>query len=126
MKEHIESHRDLRVWQRAMDLVMSCYAATARFPKAEQYGLTSQIRRAAVSVPANIAEGKGRRHLNDYLHHISFANGSILELDTLVEIARRLEYLSIAEADEIQAVIQEVGRMLNALAGALRRSGGKP
>src|SRR5687768_2245305 len=83
----IRSHRDLIVWQKAMDLVESVYKATASFPKEETYALTSQIRRAVVSVPANIAEGQGRRLPKEYLYFLANARGSLLELDTHLEIA---------------------------------------
>src|SRR5712691_7098084 len=82
-----KSHRDLIVWQKAMDLVESVYAATASFPKEETYGITSQIRRAVVSVPANIAEGQGRRLTKEFLYFLANARGSLLELDTHLEIA---------------------------------------
>ncbi len=78
MSERVDSYRDLRVWQEGMALVIDCYRATEVFPKTEMYGLTSQLRRAAVSVPANIAEGKGRFHLKEYLHHLSMAPGCFL------------------------------------------------
>src|SRR5436190_6583461 len=90
----IKSHRDLIVWQRAMDLVEAVYHLSASFPKAEIYGLTSQMRRAVVSVPANIAEGQGRRLTREYLYFLSNARGSLLELDTHLEIAARLKYLT--------------------------------
>src|SRR6185436_13377873 len=89
----IKSHRDLIVWQKAMDLVEVLYGATAAFPKEETYALTSQIRRAVVSVPANIAEGQGRRLPKEYLYFLANARGSLLELDTHLEIAVRLRYL---------------------------------
>lgn len=74
----IKSYRDLLVWQKAMDLVVDCYRYVDALPKNETYGLISQVRRAAVSVPANIAEGHGRDHLGDYLRHLSMANGSLM------------------------------------------------
>lgn len=90
----IRSHRALIVWQKAMDLVEAVYKATASFPKEETYALTSQIRRAVVSIPANIAEGQGRRLPKEYLYFLANARGSLLELDTHLEIAVRLKYLS--------------------------------
>lgn len=89
----IKSHRDLIVWQKSMDLVVAVYRATDAFPKSETYGLTSQIRRAAASIPANIAEGQGRRLSGEYLQFLANARGSLLELDTHLEIAHRLEIL---------------------------------
>jgi four helix bundle protein len=90
----IRSHRDLIVWQKAIDLVVSVYAATENFPKTELYGLTSQIRRCATSIPANIAEGQGRRLPGEFIQFLGNARGSLLELDTHLEIARRLNMLS--------------------------------
>ena len=117
----IASYRDLLVWQKGMDLVVKSYQLAKHLPSNEIYGLASQIQRAAVSVPANIAEGYGRHHLGDYLHHVSVANGSLKELETHILIAQRLSYF---REDEIEAVLRltsEVGRMLRALALALRR-----
>jgi len=81
------------VWGRAMDLVVETYRLTEAFPREEKYGLVQQLRRAAVSVPSNIAEGHGRDHLGDYLHHLSIANGSLMEVETQVLIAGRMAYL---------------------------------
>lgn len=83
----ITSYRDLVVWTRAMDVVEACYKLTRLLPQSEMYGLSSQIRRAAVSIPANIAEGHGRRNLGEYLQHLSIANGSLKELETRLLIA---------------------------------------
>jgi four helix bundle protein len=88
--------RDLDVWQRSMDLVVEVYRITRAFPRSELYGLTDQTRRAAASVPANIAEGNGRLFRKEYAHHVSIARGSIAELSTCLEIAQRLEYVSPA------------------------------
>src|SRR3954467_1331773 len=89
----IHSYRDLIVWQDSMDLVVSIYRITATFPKEERYSLTSQLQRAAVSVPSNIAEGHGRSRTGDYLRLLSVAVGSLSEVETQVQIARRLEYI---------------------------------
>src|SRR5262249_50090727 len=78
----LQSYRDLKVWQRALDMTVECYRLSRTLPGSEVYGLSSQIRRASVSVPANIAEGHGRKHLGDYLHHPSVARGSLMELET--------------------------------------------
>lgn len=93
----IRSYRDLLVWQKAMDLVLECYRLGKLLPKSEMYGLTAQTQRSAVSIPANIAEGHGREHLGDYLHHLSVANGSLMELETHLLIIQRLSYLSVIE-----------------------------
>ena len=90
----IKSFRDLRVWQAAMDLVVDVYRLTQRFPRQEEYGLTGQMHRAAVSIPSNIAEGHAREHRKEYLHHLSIAHSSLAELQTQVEIATRLDYCS--------------------------------
>ena len=87
----IRSYRDLVVWQKGMDLVTSCYEATESLPDNERYGLTNQVRRAAISVPANIAEGYGRYHLGDYIRHLRVANGSLFELETELLLIERLK-----------------------------------
>jgi four helix bundle protein len=115
----VASHRDLLVWQKAMDLVTACYRITAGFPKTEQYGLTSQLQRAAVSVPANIAEGKGRATTVAYLQHLSIAAGSLAELDTHLGVAQRLTYINEAQLTAITAQLEEVGRMLTGLRKSL-------
>ncbi len=87
----LKSFRELLVWQRAIDLVEEVYHLTAMLPKAEQYGLRSQMQRAVVSIPSNITEGYGRFHRGDYLRFLSIANGSLLELDTELEVTIRLD-----------------------------------
>ena len=87
------NYRDLIVWQKAMDLVQAVYKITAGFPKEELYGLTSQLRRAAVSIPSNIAEGQGRRTTGDFQRFLAIANGSLREVETQILIAKRLNYL---------------------------------
>lgn len=119
--EEVKSYRDLRVWNRAMDLVIECYRLTKKFPSLENYGLISQIQRASVSIPANIAEGKGRHHLGEYLHHLYIANGSLMELETHILIAGRLTYLNKQEVEEVLKLTGEVGRMLNALIQVLKQ-----
>ena len=89
----IRSYRDLQVWQKAMDLAKQCYQATRTFPSEERFGLTSQIRRAVVSVPSNIAEGHGRAHTKEYLNHLSMAKGSLVELETLLLLSQRVGFL---------------------------------
>ena len=115
-----KSYRDLEVWQKAMDLVVVCYQITNNFPKSEIYGLTSQLQRAAISVPANIAEGHGRRHLGDYLQHLSIANGSLKELETHFFIATRLAYLQENDIEPVLQICSEVGRMLAGLISKLK------
>jgi four helix bundle protein len=89
----LQSYRELEVWQLGMDLVVQCYQVTRSFPKDELFGLTFQIRRAAVSVPANIAEGQGRHHTRDFLHHLSIAKGSLTELETHLMVSERVGIL---------------------------------
>ncbi len=120
-REKIKSYRDLKVWQRGMDLVVESYRLATALPKNEAYGLASQIQRAATSTPANIAEGHGREHLGDYLHHLSIANGSLMELETHVLAASRLCYFKQGDADSFLARTSELGRMLAALIRSLKR-----
>jgi four helix bundle protein len=115
----IKSHRDLIAWQKAMDLVVLVYEATAVFPKHELYGLTSQIRRAATSIPANIAEGQGRRSKSEFGQFLGNARGSLLELDTHLEVALRLKYLTAAQHERVQGQVVEVGRIINGLLRSL-------
>jgi four helix bundle protein len=115
----LQSYRDLEVWQKSMDLVEEIYRLTRGFPKEEQFGLTSQIRRAAVSVPANIAEGYGRKHRKEYLNHLSMANGSLLEAETHLQIAVRLEYLDREQVKKAWNLMQDVGKMLRRLSTSL-------
>ena len=118
-ENHIQSHRDLIAWQKAVDLVVSVYRVSKAFPKEETYGLTSQLRRAAVSVPANIAEGQGRRSKAEFSHFLGNARGSLLELDTHLEVALRLDYLGTQEHSLLRGQIHEVGRILNGLMRSL-------
>jgi four helix bundle protein len=114
-------HRDLVVWQKALALARDVYRATARFPATEIFGLTAQVRRAAVSIASNVAEGSARRTTADFLHFLHIARGSQAEVDTQLRLARDLEYLPEAEANELLARSEEVGRLLTAMIAALRR-----
>jgi four helix bundle protein len=114
------SYRDLRVWQHAMDLVVEVYKQTRDFPKTEIYGLTSQMRRAAVSIPSNIAEGKGRSTDRDRAQFFCHARGSLLELETQILIAQQLEYLTPPQAEGLLNASAHLGRMLNALIQSLK------
>lgn len=124
MASTIKSYRDLQVWQLAMKLAQLCYEHTAHFPARETYGLASQIRRAAVSVASNIAEGHGRRTLQAYLNHLSIALGSQSELETQIELSRRLNLLPEESAEEILQMPGRVGRMLHRLIQSLEQKGG--
>ena len=108
-----------------MDLVVKCYQIAKQFPPHETYGLVSQIQRSAVSIPANIAEGKGREHLGDYLRHLSIANGSLMELETHPMIAERLPYLSSQELQSVLLLTGEIGRMLVGLRQKLKQKQSK-
>jgi four helix bundle protein len=118
----IQTYRDLAVWQKSMDLVTEVYRLAKLFPQEEMFGLTSQIKRAAVSIPANIAEGYGRIHRKEYLHHLSVARGSLMEVETHLQIAVRLSYLSREQASAIWGQMQDTGRLLNGLIRALSSS----
>ena len=120
IKSEIQSHRDLIAWQKAMDLVVETYKVSRDFPKEELYGLTSQMRRAAMSVPANIAEGQGRRLSGEFIHFLGNARGSLLELETHLEIALRLGYIEQKMYQPVQDQIQEVGRILNGLIRSIK------
>lgn len=111
----LRSYRDLTVWQKAMDMVAAVYQLTEELPAAEKFGLRSQLQRAAVSVPANIAEGYGRIRLGDYVHHLSIAQGSVAEAETLMALAVRLGFVSREKALEMWELMQEVGKMLREL-----------
>ncbi|HSQ23438.1 MAG TPA: four helix bundle protein [Pyrinomonadaceae bacterium] len=117
----VKNYQELIAWQRAMDLVEDVYRASRDFPREEIYALTSQIRRAAVSVPSNIAEGQGRRSTSDFLRHLSIAYGSLREVETQILISRRLKYISQAKLDEVMSRAGEVGRLLNGLMASLTR-----
>lgn len=116
----IVSYRDLTVWQRAMDLADVAYELTKSFPKDERFGLTSQVQRSAVSIPSNIAEGHGRDHLGEYLHHLSIANGSLMELETQLTIAARRNYVGNADIQRGLDLSGDVGRLLASLVRALK------
>jgi four helix bundle protein len=113
--DKISSYKDLIVWQRSMDLVERIYRITSKFPPNEQWGLVSQMRRAGVSVPSNIAEGYGRQATGEYRHHLSIGRGSLLELETQILLSRRLKYLEATEADTLLTEIEEISKMLTSL-----------
>jgi four helix bundle protein len=119
MKTNSTFH-DLRIWQQAMDLTVEIYRVTSGFPKHETYGLASQMRRAAVSVPSNIAEGKGHRSDPEFVRFLFHARGSLLELQTQLLIARRLQYVTEEETTELCSSGDGIGRGLNALINRFR------
>jgi len=116
----IQSYRDLIVWQKAVDLAPEVYRLIRRFPKEETYGLADQARRAAVSIPANIAEGQARQHTREFLQHLSIAKGSLGELDTLLIVAGRLRYLTEQELVEVDKKLLDLRKPLLILIGKLR------
>ncbi len=115
----VRSYQELLVWQKAMELVEGVYKATHAWPKEEIYGLTSQVRRAVVSVPSNIAEGQGRSSTREFLHHLSMAYGSLCEVETQLLVAQRLDYLNSDTARPLMTSAAEVGRLLNGLTRSL-------
>jgi len=117
----VQSYEELEAWREAMDLVTQVYRITRAFPREEAYGLTAQVRRAAVSVPSNIAEGQGRRGTREFLNHLSMARGSLLEVETQLEIAHRLGYLPPTYRTTLRNQTATVGRLINGLIRALER-----
>jgi four helix bundle protein len=109
------SFKDLRVWQESMKFVVEVYRATTQFPRHELYGLSQQLRRAAVSIPSNIAEGKGHRSDREFGHFLLHARGSLLEVQTQVMIAQELKYLEAEETQRLLASADAIGRSLNSL-----------
>jgi four helix bundle protein len=116
----IRSYRDLIVWQKAMRLVVATYAVAQKLPRSKDHGLGGQMRRAASSVASNIAEGHGRDHLGDYLRHLSFAKGSLTELETQLLTAGEIAPALRKDIDPLLALCEEVGRMLSVLSRKLR------
>jgi four helix bundle protein len=117
----IRSYQDLAIWKKAMQLVVQVYHLTSRFPREEMHGLTSQMRRAAVSIPTNIAEGWGRGSRKEYIQFLRIARGSLLELETLLAISRNLRYLSQEDMQARLALVGEISRMLSGLIASLKK-----
>ena len=117
----VTTYRDLEVWKTSMDLVEAIYKISRYFPKDERFSLTDQIRRASVSVPSNIAEGWGRSRTKEYLHHIAFACGSLMEVETQLIIAVRLDYAKKEDAAPVWELTSRTGKMLNRLKVALEK-----
>ena len=115
----IRSFRDLRVWQAGIDLVRQVYELTSKLPRSEVYGLASQMQRAAVSIPSNIAEGHARESTKEYLQHLSIAQASFAELETQIEIGKQLKYISEDNSSRVIEEISSLGRQLFALRNAL-------
>jgi len=118
----MKSHKDLEVWKKSIDLVEAVYKLTKSFPKSEQFSLSVQMQRSAISVPSNIAEGSGRMSRGDYIRFLYIARGSLLELDTQIEIANRLGYISNERSERICSLSERVLKMLDGLIFSLKKS----
>src|SRR5271166_5620373 len=117
----VQSYQELEVWKVAMDLATECYRLTKAFPKEELFGLTSQIRRSAASIPANIAEGQGREHTKEFLNHLSIARGSLIKLETHLMLSQRVGLLQQAELQSLLALTDPISRMLSGLRKLLEK-----
>lgn len=117
----MKSYKELEVWQKALDLVVEVYRLATALPPEEKYGLATQMQRAAVSVPANIAEGWGRGSTKEYIQFLRVARGSLMELETHAIIAQKLSFLSEEDREKIQAQIESIGMMLNRLIQSLTK-----
>ena len=122
----IRSYQELKVWSLAMELVEHVYSQTKSFPREETFGLSSQLRRAAISVPSNIAEGHSKDSSKEYLRHISIAMGSIAELETQTELSRRLSFINAEKTNELILRMAEIGRMLRGIQRTLKAKLLKP
>lgn len=109
------THKDLEVWQKSIAFVTDMYTQTANFPKEEMYGLVSQLRRSAVSIPSNIAEGAARQSNKEYIQFLYIALGSLMELDTQLIIAKNINFISEKSLIELQLKMEKIGKMLNGL-----------
>jgi len=116
-----KSHKDLILWRKSLDLAVDVHGLTATFPKFELFGLISQLRRAAVSVPSNIAEGSARRSTREFIAFLHIARGSLAELETQLLLAQRVGYISEDRLHHVIAAADEVGRILNAVLSGLKR-----
>lgn len=110
-----QGYKDLVVWQRAMDVAVETYRLTSSFPKEEMFGLVSQMRRAAVSIASNIAEGEGRKGKAEFSHFIGIALGSKSELETQLILSERLKFLQLSDTEQLKLSLDEIGKMLTAL-----------
>lgn len=115
MENKIRSYKDLIVWQKAVLLVTDIYSATKQFPADERFGIVSQLNRAAVSVPANIAEGWGRKSSKNYLQFLRTSRGSLMEIETLIIISKNLNFLSSEKHEVLSGKVEEVGKILHGL-----------
>jgi len=118
----ISSFKDLLVWQRSMDVVIEVYKVTNKFPQSENFGLKSQMQRAATSIPFNIAEGFGRGHKKEYINFLKISRGSCCELETQLEVSCRLRYITEQEYENIHSTLEIIYKMLNSLCHSIERS----
>lgn len=122
----MSTFRDLLAWQRGMDLAESVYRLTVSFPESERFGLTAQMRRSAISVPSNIAEGAGRAHRREFINFLAIARGSLSELDTQLELAGRLGIAGSDHANATKRLLDETGRLLGGLLRSMRSTSAQP
>ena len=120
MTDTLKSFNDLRVWQKAMDLVPEIYQTVRKLPAIERFGLADQLRRAAISVPSNIAEGQARQHSREFLQHLPIARGSLAEIETLLLLAVRLTYIAQEDQARIQQKLRDVRMPLSGLINRLQ------
>ncbi len=116
----IKSYKDLTVWQKSMELVESIYQTAEKLPSKENFGLKSQMQRASVSIPSNIAEGYGRQSKGSYAQFLSIARGSLFELETQIELCTRLKYIQKIESDKLQIEMTEISKMLTSLISKIK------
>ncbi|NBX04038.1 MAG: four helix bundle protein [Alphaproteobacteria bacterium] len=119
----IKNYRDLKVWQKAMDMVALVYELTAQFPADQKYVLVSQMQRSALSVPSNIAEGRSRHSEKDFVYHLNIARGSLAELETQVILSCRLGYMNKQDENTLLQMTEEITKMLHGLKSSLKSSG---
>lgn len=117
----IKTYRQLEVWKQAVELVVLCYNFTKNFPSSEIYGITNQIRRSAISIPSNIAEGQSKWSTKEFLRHLSMSNGSLSELETQLIISNRLNYIEESELNRILSLTEEIGKMIHGLRKSLTK-----
>lgn len=117
----INSYKDLKVWQKSMNLVTEIYNITEKFPKSEVYGLAGQIQRASVAIPSNIAEGQKRNHSKEFLQFLYISYGSGAELETQIEICKRLDKLKNLDYNKAEGLLNEIMKMLNVIISSLKK-----
>jgi len=111
----INTYKDFKIWQKGMEIVEEIYTLSSKFPDHEKYGLSNQIRKSAISIPSNIAEGWGRQSSKSFSYFLKISRASLFEMETQIEIAKRLNYISIEETDNIKELIDHEGKMINSL-----------